>query len=248
MSKVERDVGALVLFSGGQDSTVCLGVALDRYARVETIGFDYGQRHDVEMVCREKVLSEIRRTFPDWAGRLGSDHVLDVASFGAIGDTSLTTDAEITILASGLPSTFVPGRNLVFFTYAAALGYRRDLRVLMGGMCETDYSGYPDCRDATLRALEQAIRLGTELDFTIETPLMSLTKAQTWALADKLGGPDFVDLIVEETHTCYRGERGVRHAWGYGCGTCPACDLRARGFAAWQTSRLEGQRGRRRQG
>jgi 7-cyano-7-deazaguanine synthase len=237
MPNVERDAGALVLFSGGQDSTVCLGLALDRYARVETIGFDYGQRHDVEMVCREKVLTEIRRTFPVWAGRLGPDHVLDVASFGAIGDTSLTSDAEITMLASGLPSTFVPGRNLVFFTYAAALGYRRNLRALMGGMCETDYSGYPDCRDATLRALEQAIRLGTEVDFTIETPLMSLTKAQTWALAEKLGGQAFVELIVEETHTCYKGERGIRHAWGYGCGACPACELRARGFTEWQASR-----------
>ncbi len=233
-----------MLFSGGQDSTVCLGVALDRYTRVETIGFYYGQRHGVEMQCRQRVRSEIVRLFPHWGARLGPDHVLDVQSFGAIGDTALTSDAEITMLASGLPSTFVPGRNLVFFTYAAALGYRRDLRVLMGGMCETDYSGYPDCRDRTLRALEEAIRLGTEVDFTIETPLMALSKAETWALADALGGQPFVELIIEETHTCYKGERGVCHAWGYGCGTCPACELRAKGFAAWQASHREGHRER----
>jgi 7-cyano-7-deazaguanine synthase len=246
-SKMEKDAGALVLFSGGQDSTVCLGYALDRYARVETIGFDYGQRHDVEMTCREKVLSEIRRTFPDWAARLGPDHVLDVASFGAISDTALTSDAEISMLESGLPSTFVPGRNLLFFVYAAALGYRKNLRVLMGGMCETDYSGYPDCRDRTLRALQEAIRLGTEVDFTIETPLMALSKAQTWALTEQLGGQVLVDLVIEETHTCYNGMRGIRHAWGYGCGTCPACELRARGFEAWQALRAEGVR-RRHQG
>ena len=235
----DQKVGALVLFSGGQDSTVCLGYALDRYQRVETIGFDYGQRHDVEMQCREIVRSEMVRLFPHWAARLGPDHVLDIASFGAIGDTALTSEAEITMLASGLPSTFVPGRNLVFFTYAAALGYRRNLHVLLGGMCETDYSGYPDCRDATLRALEQAIRLGTEVEFKIETPLMWLTKAETWGLAEELGGKTFVDLIIEQTHTCYKGERGVRHTWGYGCGQCPACELRARGFAAWQASLTE---------
>jgi 7-cyano-7-deazaguanine synthase len=236
-SKTEKETGALVLFSGGQDSTVCLGFALDRYARVETVGFDYGQRHDVEMTCRETVLRKIKRDFPAWGARLGSDHVLDIASFGAISDTALTSGAEIEMLASGLPSTFVPARNLVFFTFAAALGYRRDLHVLMGGMCETDYSGYPDCRDRTLRALQEAIRLGTEVDFTLQTPLMALSKAETWALAQELGGQAFVDLIVEETHTCYKGERGIRHAWGYGCGACPACDLRAKGFAAWIASR-----------
>jgi 7-cyano-7-deazaguanine synthase len=233
---------ALVLFSGGQDSTVCLGYALELYARVETVGFDYGQRHAVEMDCRQRLRGEIVRLFPAWGARLGPDHLLDIASFGAIGDTALTSDAEITMLASGLPSTFVPGRNLVFFVYAAALGYRRDLRVLVGGMCETDYSGYPDCRDQTLRALEQAIRLGTEMDFTIETPLMSLTKAETWALANTLGGQTFVDMIIEETHTCYQGERGLRHAWGHGCGTCPACELRAKGFAEWQVSRQRERR------
>lgn len=229
--------GALVLFSGGQDSTVCLAFALDRYARVETVGFDYGQRHGIELECRAQVRAEIAARFPDWAARLGPDHMLDISSFGAIGDTALTSQAEIEMTASGLPSTFVPGRNLVFFTYAAALGYRRGLHVLVGGMCETDYSGYPDCRDGTLRALEQALRLGTEIPFLIETPLMWCTKAQTWALAEALGGAAFVDLIIEETHTCYRGERGQRHDWGYGCGTCPACELRAKGYAVWRAAR-----------
>jgi 7-cyano-7-deazaguanine synthase len=233
----EKPGAALVLFSGGQDSTVCLGWALDLYERVETVGFDYGQRHSVEMACRIHVRDEIAHRFPAWSARLGPDHVLDVASFGAIADTALTSEAEITMLASGLPSTFVPARNLVFFTYAAALGYRRGLHKLVGGMCETDYSGYPDCRDTTLRALEQAIRLGTEIPFSIETPLMWMTKADTWALTETLGGPALVDLIVEETHTCYRGERGLRHDWGYGCGACPACELRARGFAEWQMTR-----------
>jgi len=233
--------GALVLFSGGQDSTVCLAYALERYERVETVGFDYGQRHGVELECRKRVRSEIARRFPAWGERLGPDHMIDIASFGAIGDTALTSDAEIEMLASGLPSTFVPGRNLVFFVYAAALGYRRGLTTLVGGMCETDYSGYPDCRDATLRALEQAIRLGTEISFEIETPLMWPTKAETWALAHELGGDTLVGLIVEETHTCYRGERGLRHDWGYGCGTCPACELRARGFAEWQEGGTEGK-------
>jgi 7-cyano-7-deazaguanine synthase len=230
---------ALVLFSGGQDSTVCLAYALDRYARVETVGFDYGQRHGVELECRQRVRSEMARRFPAWAERLGPDHMIDIASFGAIGETALTSDAEIEMLATGLPSTFVPGRNLVFFVYAAALGYRRGLTTLVGGMCETDFSGYPDCRDATLRALEEAIRLGTEIPFSIETPLMWRTKAQTWELSEELGGRDLVDLIVEETHSCYRGERGLRHNWGYGCGACPACELRAKGYAAWQASRAE---------
>ena len=236
--------GALVLFSGGQDSTVCLAYALERYPRVETIGFDYGQRHAVELECRVRARAEMARLFPAWATRLGPDHVIDIASFGAIGDTALTSSADIELLASGLPSTFVPGRNLVFFVYAAALGYRRGLTTLVGGMCETDFSGYPDCRDATLLALERAIRLGTEIPFSIETPLMWLTKAETWALADQLGGDTLVDLVIEETHTCYRGERGMRHVWGYGCGSCPACELRAKGFAAWQASCSEGQRQR----
>ena len=228
------EAGALVLFSGGQDSTVCLGWALDRYARVETVGFDYSQRHAIELECRKRVRAEMARRFPSWDERLGPDHVIDITSFGAIGDTALTSDAEIEMLASGLPSTFVPGRNLVFFVYAAALGYRRGLHTLVGGMCETDYSGYPDCRDATLKALGEAIRLGTEIPFVIETPLMWRTKAETWVLAQELGGEAFVALIVDETHTCYRGERGHRHDWGYGCGTCPACELRAKGYAEWR--------------
>ncbi len=236
MTQSDKQTAALVLFSGGQDSTVCLAWALERYARVETVGFDYGQRHSVELECRARVREEIAARFPDWAPRLGPDHTLDISSFGAIGETALTSDAEIEIAASGLPSTFVPGRNLVFFTYAAALGYRRGLPVLVGGMCETDYSGYPDCRDVTLRALEQALRLGTEIPFILETPLMWRTKAETWALAHTLGGADFVELIVEETHTCYRGMRGTRHDWGYGCGTCPACALRAKGYAGWHAA------------
>ena len=233
----EASGAALVLFSGGQDSTVCLGWAFDQYDRVETVGFDYGQRHSVELECRERVRDEIARRFPRWGARLGPDHVIDISSFGAIGETALTSDAEITMLTSGLPSTFVPGRNLLFFVYAAALGYRRGLTTLVGGMCETDFSGYPDCRDATLRALQEAIRLGTEIPFTIETPLMRLTKAETWALAERLGGEAFVELVIEETHSCYRGARTERHDWGYGCGTCPACELRARGFAEWRASR-----------
>jgi 7-cyano-7-deazaguanine synthase len=234
---MKSDSGALVLFSGGQDSTVCLAHALDAFARVETVGFDYGQRHAVELKCRQRVRREIAGAFPTWGARLGPDHVLDIASFGAIGETALTSGAEIQMLASGLPSTFVPGRNLVFFTYAAALGYRRGLHTFVGGMCETDYSGYPDCRDATLRALGQAIRLGTEVPFVIDTPLMWLSKAETWELAQKLGGDALTNLIAEHTHTCYRGERGTRHAWGYGCGTCPACVLRAKGFEQWQATR-----------
>jgi 7-cyano-7-deazaguanine synthase len=235
-----KEEGALVLFSGGQDSTVCLAWTLDRYARVETVGFDYGQRHGVEMECRQGVRSEIARRFPVWAERLGPDHMLDLSSFGAIGETALTSNTEIEMLASGLPSTFVPGRNLVFFVYAAALGYHRGLTTLVGGMCETDYSGYPDCRDATLRGLQEAIRLGTEIPFTIETPLMWRTKAETWALAEELGREALVELVIEETHTCYKGARETRHEWGYGCGTCPACELRAKGFAEWQAARSKG--------
>jgi 7-cyano-7-deazaguanine synthase len=238
----KNENGALVLFSGGQDSTVCLAYALDRYARVETVGFDYGQRHAVELQCRRNVRNEIARAFPTWGAGLGPDHVLDIRSFGAIADTALTSGAEIEMLASGLPSTFVPGRNLVFFTYATALGYRRGLYALVGGMCETDYSGYPDCRNATLRELEQAIRLGTEIPFTIETPLMWLSKAETWELAHKLGGETLVELMIEESHTCYCGERGQRHAWGYGCGTCPACELRAKGYEQWRAMREQSPR------
>lgn len=226
--------GALVLFSGGQDSTTCLAHALDRYERVETVGFDYGQRHAVELACRKRVLAAIPERFPAWSGRLGADHMLDLSSFGAIGETALTSDAEIVTMDSGLPSTFVPGRNLAFFVYAAALGHRRGLNILVGGMCETDYSGYPDCRHETLQALQDAVRLGTEIPFTIETPLMWLSKAESWALADKLGGTTLIDLIREETHTCYLGDHVTKHEWGYGCGRCPACVLRAKGYEEWR--------------
>ena len=224
---------ALVLFSGGQDSTVCLAWALERYARVETVGFDYGQRHGVEMTARDAVREAVLARFPHWAPRLGPDHRLDLRGFGAVAQSALTADRAIEMTERGLPSTFVPGRNLVFFVYAAALADRRGLPRLVGGMCETDYSGYPDCRRDTLDAMQRALNLGMERDFAIETPLMRLTKAQTWALAKRLGGEPLVELILEETHTCYLGERGQRHAWGYGCGACPACELRARGYDEW---------------
>ncbi|MHA1517657.1 MAG: 7-cyano-7-deazaguanine synthase QueC [Alphaproteobacteria bacterium] len=227
---------ALVLHSGGQDSTVCLALALERFGYVETVGFHYGQRHGVELKCRDRVREAIRRQFPAWAERLGPDHMLDISSFGAIGDTALTSDAEIVMLDSGLPSSFVPGRNLAFFVYAAALGYRRGIYLLVGGMCETDYSGYPDCRDATLRTMEQALQLGTDAPFIIETPLMWRSKAETWAHAQDLGGDALVHIVIEETHTCYKGERGTRYDWGYGCGECPACELRAKGYWEWQDS------------
>ncbi len=236
-SKMADETGrALVLFSGGQDSTVCLAHALSRYAHVETVGFDYGQRHAVELECRSRLLDAFPKTFPDWAAKLGPDHMLDISGFGQISETALTGESEIMMLESGLPSTFVPGRNLVFFTYAAALAYRRGLDVLVGGMCETDYSGYPDCRNDTLEALERALRLGTEKDFRIDTPLMWLSKAETWALAEKLGGAALIDLTIEQSHTCYRGDRQTRHLWGYGCGTCPACELRAKGYQEWRES------------
>ncbi|WP_296600164.1 7-cyano-7-deazaguanine synthase QueC [Phenylobacterium sp.] len=224
---------ALVLFSGGQDSTACLAWALRRYARVETVGFDYGQRHAVELEARQAVRARVAREFPDWAPRLGEDHMLDIRSFGALGETAMTSERAIEITDRGLPSTFVPGRNLVFLTYAAALADRRGLTALVGGMCETDFSGYPDCRRATLDAMETALNLGMERAFRIETPLMWLTKAQTWGLAKGLGGEPLVAITVEESHTCYLGERGALHPWGHGCGTCPACELRRRGFEAW---------------
>jgi 7-cyano-7-deazaguanine synthase len=228
---------ALVLFSGGQDSSVCLAWALERYQRVETVGFDYGQRHAVEMQARDTVREAMAEAFPQWAERLGPDHVIDIRSFGAIGGSALTAERAIEIDARGLPSTFVPGRNLVFLTYAAALADRRGLQALVGGMCETDYSGYPDCRRDTLDALEAALNLGMDQGFAIETPLMRLTKAQTWDLANDLGGDGLVELIVEDSHTCYLGERGTRRPWGYGCGTCPACELRARGWEEWSAGR-----------
>lgn len=230
------DTSALVLFSAGQDSTTCLAWALDRFARVETVGFDYGQRHAIELDQRPRVLEAVRRAFPDWAARLGPDHVVDLRGFGAIAESALTADRAIEMQANGLPSTFVPGRNLAFLVCAAALADRRGLARLVGGMCETDYSGYPDCRRATLDAMANALTLGLDRDTPIDTPLMHLTKGETWALAARLGERKLVDLIVEDTHTCYRGDRTHRHAWGYGCGDCPACALRAEGWAAFEGS------------
>ena len=227
---------ALVLFSGGQDSTTCLAWALQRYARVETLGFDYGQRHAIELTVRPNILQTIRTLDSSWAKRLGEDHVLDLSVLGEVSETALTRDSEITMQADGLPNTFVPGRNLLFLTLAAALAYRRGISVLVGGMCETDYSGYPDCRDETLRTLQSALRLGMNTQLIIETPLMWLNKAATWQLADQLGGKSLVDLIRTETHTCYLGERGQLHDWGYGCGHCPACELRANGYQTYRAS------------
>jgi 7-cyano-7-deazaguanine synthase len=225
---------ALVLFSGGQDSTTCLAWALERYEHVETIGFDYGQRHRVELDCRPVILKKMKETFPRWASRLGEDHVLGLDVLNALGATAMTHDIEIRMEASGLPNTFVPGRNLLFFTLAGALAYRRGIRRLVGGMCETDFSGYPDCRDDTIKALQVALGLGMDTRFTLETPLMWLTKAGAWRMAAQLGGEALVDLIVEETHTCYLGERTKKNAWGYGCGECPACKLRKEGFLSYR--------------
>ena len=221
---------ALVLFSGGQDSTTCLAHALSRYQRVETMGFDYGQRHRVELDARLKVLDEIRTQFPHWASKLDQDHVLDLAVLGRVSETSLTRDTAFKMESSGLPNTFVPGRNLLFLTLAAAVAYRRGLEVIVTGVCETDFSGYPDCRDDTMKAMQLALSLGMDKRFLIETPLMWIDKADTWRMAQDLGGQALVDVIVEHTHTCYLGDRTHRHAWGYGCGACPACELRQRGF------------------
>lgn len=224
---------ALVLFSGGQDSTTCLAQALSKYERVETVGFDYGQRHSVELQARLVVLQQMRAQFPQWASRLGEDHVLDLAVLGQVSETSLTRDMVFKMESSGLPNTFVPGRNLLFLTLAAALAYRRGLQVLVTGVCETDFSGYPDCRDDTMKAMQLALSLGMDKRFLIDTPLMWIDKAATWAMAEALGGQALVDLIIEHTHTCYLGDREHRQAWGYGCGACPACELRARGYAAY---------------
>ncbi len=228
---------ALVLFSGGQDSTACLAWALDRYTRVETIGFDYGQRHRIELDCRQTVRAELAAAFPHWGARLGEDHLLDLRLLGQISDTALTSERAIELQAGGLPNTFVPGRTLLFLAFAATVAYRRGATVLVGGMCETDYSGYPDCRDNTMKAMQLALSLGLDGPMTVETPLMWLDKAQTWALTERLGGPALNALVVEHTHTCYLGERGRRHAWGHGCGHCPACRLRQAGYEAWTAAR-----------
>ena len=227
---------ALVLFSGGQDSTTCLAWALERYDHVETIGFDYGQRHVIELECRQRILERLREQFPLWAPRLGNDHLLDLSVLGQISDTALTQDKAIAFNKNGLPNTFVPGRNILFFTFAATVAYRRGLEVLVGGMCETDYSGYPDCRDNTLKALQVAMSLGLDSPMVVETPLMWLDKAATWKLAQALGGETLIRLIQQDTHTCYKGDRSQRHDWGFGCGQCPACELRSHGFAAYKAA------------
>jgi 7-cyano-7-deazaguanine synthase len=225
---------ALVVFSGGQDSATCLAWALARFARVETIGFDYGQRHAVELSCRIEVLARLRALKPCWDSRLGADTLLTLDVFQQLGETALTHDVAISMNATGLPSTFVPGRNLIFLTLAAAQAYRRGLKHIVTGVCETDFSGYPDCRDDTMKALQVAVNLGMQTRLCIDTPLMWLTKAQTWDLARTLGGDELVELILEHTHTCYQGQRGARQAWGYGCGACPACELRAAGWAGFR--------------
>lgn len=231
--------GALVVFSGGQDSTVCLAWALERFARVETIGFDYGQRHRVELACRPNIRTQLAAMRASWRERLGEDHVLDLAVLGSLADTALTRDTAIAFADGGLPNTFVPGRNLLFLTFAAALAYRRGMRHLVTGVCETDFSGYPDCRDDTVKALQVALTLGMERRFVLHTPLMWIDKAETWLLANTLGGDALVELTVDATHTCYEGDRTRRHSWGYGCGECPACRLRSDGFAR---AGIEGQR------
>lgn len=236
MSATDPD-SALVLLSGGQDSTVCLAWALARFARVETVGFDYGQRHRVELDARGRLRERMAALRADWAERLGEDHLVRLDALAAVSETALTREVAIEIGDSGLPTTFVPGRNLVFLAFAGALAYRRGIKHLVAGMCETDFSGYPDCRDDTIKAMQLALNLGMERRFVIHTPLMWIDKAATFALAQDLGGSAFIDLLVEDTHTCYLGDRSRRHDWGYGCGQCPACRLRADGFARWKSAR-----------
>jgi 7-cyano-7-deazaguanine synthase len=233
MAYVTQPEAALVLFSGGQDSTTCLAWALDRFATVETIGFDYGQRHRVELECRSRIAEALRRGFPQWRDKLGADHLIDLSVLGQLSDTALTRATAIAFENTGLPNTFVPGRNQLFFTFAAAVGYRRGLKHLVGGMCETDYSGYPDCRDDTLKALQATLSLGMDRRCVIHTPLMWRDKAATWALARDLGGAALVELIRTETHSCYHGDRSELHEWGYGCAACPACDLRRKGWESY---------------
>ena len=230
---------ALVLFSGGQDSATCLAWALDRFTHVETVGFDYGQRHVIELDCRKALRAGMVALKPEWAARLGEDHTIGLASLGEVSQTALTRDIAIEMEAGGLPNTFVPGRNIIFLTFAAALAYRRGLRHIVGGMCETDFSGYPDCRDDTIKALQVALNLGMDRRFVLETPLMWIDKAATWRLARTLCGAPLVDLIVQESHTCYLGTRGQKHEWGHGCGTCPACDLRAKGYRQFVAAAVE---------
>jgi 7-cyano-7-deazaguanine synthase len=228
---------ALVLFSGGQDSTVCLAWALARFARVETVGFAYGQRHAIELEVRPRIREHVAAINADWARRLSEDHIISLDALAAISDTALTRDVAIEIANTGLPTTFVPGRNLIFSSFAAALGYRRGIKHLVAGMCETDYSGYPDCRDDTIKAMQVALGLGMDRRFVLHTPLMWIDKAGTFALADDIGGKALLDLVIEDTHSCYLGDRAHRHGWGYGCAECPACRLRAEGFARFVATR-----------
>jgi 7-cyano-7-deazaguanine synthase len=230
--------GALVLFSGGQDSTTCLAWALSHFERVETVGFDYRQRHRIELECRARVLTEIRKGFPDWARRFGEDRIVDLGIIGDLGATALTSDVEIQMQANGLPNTFVPGRNILFLTVAGAIAYRRGIKHLVAGMCETDFSGYPDCRDDTLKSLQATLNLGMESRLVIDTPLMWVDKAATWHLAKDLGGELLVDIIRTETHTCYRGDREHSNDWGFGCGSCPACELRRGGYEKFRLMTL----------
>ena len=234
MTAAPHDDRALVLFSGGQDSTTCLAWALDRYPHVETIGFAYGQRHAVELDCRAPIRTALAER---WPNRLGPDHTVDLAAtIGGLGATALTHETTIAMSDEGLPNTFVPGRNLLFLTCAGAIAWRRGLRRLVGGMCETDYSGYPDCRDDTLKAMQLALNLGMQRRFVVEMPLMWRDKAATWELAHTLGGDALVELIRTKTHSCYLGDRTHLHEWGYGCGTCPACELRANGWQRWRSA------------
>ncbi len=227
---------ALVLFSGGQDSTVCLAWALNRYAHVETIGFDHALRHEAELDCRLHVRSELHTKFPQWKHKLGDDHILDLSLLGQLAQIAPTEARASAMKSGGLPNEFVPARNLLFFTFAATIADRRGLSVLVGGMCETDFSGYPDSRDNALKALQVALSLGLDAPMTIDTPLMWFDKAETWALTEKLGGEALLELVVEHTHSCYMGDRTQRHAWGYGCGLCPSCDLRRKGYEDWLAS------------
>jgi 7-cyano-7-deazaguanine synthase len=241
MSETQAQETALVLFSGGQDSTVCLAWALERFGRVETIGFDYGQRHAIELAVRPRIRARIAELFPAWKSRLGEDHLIKLDALAEISDSALTREVAIEIGASGLPTTFMPGRNLVFLSFAGAVAYRRGAKHLVAGMCETDYSGYPDCRDDTLKAMQLALSLGMDRRFVVHTPLMWIDKAETFALTQAIGGDALLDLVLEETHSCYLGERTRRHEWGYGCGECPACQLRAAGFAKWTARRKAAQ-------
>jgi 7-cyano-7-deazaguanine synthase len=237
MAETNSSEDALVLFSGGQDSTVALAWALTRFPRVETVGFEYGQRHGIEMTVRPHIREKLAALDPKWKARLGEDHVINIDALGAISETSLTRNVQIEMNTSGLPSTFVPGRNLIFFAFAGAVAYRRGLKHLVAGMCETDYSGYPDCRDDTIKAMQLALGLGMDRRFVLHTPLMWIDKAATFELAERIGGAPLADLVVEDTHSCYMGDRAHRHEWGYGCGNCPACQLRAGGYEKYKAGK-----------